>query len=145
MDHRWGLLPVRLVVGLILFSAGYQKLFQVGLATVQANFGRMGIPLPQLTGPFITGLELLGGLGLLLGAFTRGWGLVFAIEFMVTTFYVKLPQGWTAMRLDLLLLAVSLLLALEGAGPASVDAVRAADRATSPLDRRVEGRVEVTR
>jgi putative oxidoreductase len=109
------------------------------------NFGRMGIPFPGLTGPFIAGLELLGGLGLLIGGFTRWWGLLFAIEFMVTTFYVKLPQGWTAMRLDLLLLATSLLLALEGGGPASIDALRAAEGAASRLDRRVEGRVEVIR
>ena len=60
---------------------------------------------------------------MLLGLFTRWLGLLFAIEFTVAAFYVKLPQGWNAMRIDLMLLASGILLALEGAGPASLDAL----------------------
>jgi putative oxidoreductase len=123
VGRGWGNVAVRVVAGLILAEAGYRKLFQVGLAGVQGGFAKMAIPLSEVAGPFIAVLELVGGLGVLLGLFGRWWGLLFAIEFTVAAFYVKLPQGWNAMRLDLMLLAAGLLLALDGSGPASLDAL----------------------
>jgi putative oxidoreductase len=134
--HGWSVLPVRLVAGLILLLAGYQKLVQTGVEGVTASFVKSGIPLPDLAAPFIIGLELVGGAGILLGLFARWWGVLFAIEFAVAAFYVKLPQGWNAMRIDLLLLAAGLMLALGGAGPLSIDGATRARREPSRLDRR---------
>ncbi len=128
----WGLVPVRLVAGLILFLAGYQKLVVVGLEGVEASFARMGIPLPEVAGPFVAVLELVGGAGLVLGAYTRWWAGLFAVEFTVISFVVKLPQGWPAMRLDLLLLAAALLLLIEGGGAASLDRAMAVEAEPGP-------------
>jgi uncharacterized membrane protein YphA (DoxX/SURF4 family) len=72
--------------------------------------------------PFIGILELVGGSLLLLGILGRWLGLLFAIEFVVATFYVKLPaSGWAQSRLDLMLLAGGLALFLAGPGRAAVD------------------------
>ncbi len=49
--------------------------------------------------------------------------LLFAIEFLVGFFYVKLPAGFNGARLDLMLLAGGLLIFLAGPGRAAVDAL----------------------
>lgn len=119
----WGITAVRVVMASIFVVAGWTKL-SGGMEAVTASFGRMGIPMPELSGPFIVLLELAGGSLLLLGIASRWLGLLFAIQFVVATFYVKLPAaGWVGARLDLMLLAGGLLLFLAGPGRAAVDEI----------------------
>lgn len=119
----WGITTVRVVMALILIAAGWTKL-SGGMEVVTASFGRMGMPMPGLSGPFIVLLELVGGSLLLLGIASRWLGLLFAIQFVVATFSVKLPTaGWIGARLDLMLLAGGLLLFLAGPGRAAVDEI----------------------
>jgi putative oxidoreductase len=120
-DTGWGVLAVRVAMGLILFGAGWSKVAS-GFGTVSANFAKMGMPVPGLTGPFIALLELIGGALLLAGLFGRWLGLLFAIEFAVATFVVKLPTtGWAGARLDVMLLAGGLLLFFAGSRRLSID------------------------
>jgi putative oxidoreductase len=80
--------------------------------------------MPGIAGPFIGTLELVGGILLLLGLFGRWLGLLYAIEFVVATFYVKFAgTGWASGRLDLMLLAGGILIFLAGPGKAAIDAV----------------------
>jgi uncharacterized membrane protein YphA (DoxX/SURF4 family) len=58
---------------------------------------------------------------LILGLAGRWVGLLFTIQFIVATFYVKLPIGFAGSRLDLMLLASSMLLFLAGPGRAAID------------------------
>ncbi len=76
----------------------------------------------SVSGPFIALLELVGGILLLLGVAGRWLGLLYAIEFAVAFFYVKLPAGFQGARLDLMLLAGGLLIFLAGPGKAALDA-----------------------
>ena len=123
MDPGWGVTAVRVVMGLIFVGAGWSKV-AAGLSVVAANFGKMGMPMPGLTGPFIALLELVGGALLLIGLAGRWLGLLFAIEFVVAAFVVKLPSvGWAGARLDLMLLAGGLLLFSAGSGRLSIDEV----------------------
>jgi putative oxidoreductase len=123
LDSGWGVAAVRIVMGLIFVTAGWSKISN-GFGAVAGNFGKMGMPVPEITGPFIALLELIGGALLLVGIAGRWLGLLFAIEFVVATFVVKLPSaGWAGARLDAMLLAGALLLVFAGSGRLSIDDV----------------------
>ena len=82
----------------------------------------MGIPLPALSATLIVALEVIGGALLAMGLFSRWVGLLFALQFVVATFYVKwAAQGFGAARFDLLILAGSALIFLAGPGRAAID------------------------
>ncbi len=116
----WGVTAVRLVMGVILALTGWGK-YQAGMAAVSSSFEKMGMPMPGITGPSIMVLELIGGILLILGVATRWLGLLFAVEFIVAAFVVKLPGGFAGARLELMLLAGGILLLLAGPGRAAVD------------------------
>jgi len=123
MDSRWGVAAVRVVMGLIFVHAGWNKLV-AGFGVVASNFAKMGMPMPGLTGPFIALLELIGGALLVVGLAGRWVGLLFAVEFIVAAFVVKLPTvGFAGARLDLMLLAGGVLLFLAGSSRLSIDEV----------------------
>jgi putative oxidoreductase len=75
MDSGWGVAAVRVVMGLVFIAARWNKV-AVGFGTVATNFGKMGMPAPGLTGPFIALLELIGGALLLVGLAGRWLGLL---------------------------------------------------------------------
>lgn len=116
-----GLLIVRILGGLILLVAGYGKLFGAGFSGVIGAFDRMGIFLPQVTGPFIALLEFFGGAAIILGLVTRYLGVLFTIEFIVALFAVKLAGGFGGARIDIMLIAAGVLWATHGAGRYSLD------------------------
>lgn len=119
----WGITAVRLAMGAIFIVAGYKK-WAAGMDAVTASFTRMGIPAANVMAPYIATLELVGGILLVLGIATRWLGLLYALEFIVATFFVKFANtGWDSGRVDLLLLAGGILLFLAGSGRAAVDEV----------------------
>jgi putative oxidoreductase len=123
LDAGWGVAAVRVAMGLIFLSAGWNKV-AAGFRAVATNFAKMGMPVPDLIGPFIALLELVGGALLIVGLAGRWLGLLFAIEFVVATFVVKLPSaGWAGARLDLMLLAGGVLLSFAGSGRLSIDGI----------------------
>ena len=132
-DTTQNLVPLllRIGVGLTFFFAGLGKVMG-GTAGVAGFFGSLGVPMPQIMAPFISYLELLGGLAILLGLFTRPVALLLAANMVVAMLLVAIPgameapniaQGWTNLRVELLLLLSCLTLALGGAGLYSVDAM----------------------
>jgi putative oxidoreductase len=120
IDPGWGITAVRLATGIILLVAGWAK-FMVGTEAVAASFAKMGIVAPGVTGPFIMLLEIVGGALLILGLAGRWLGLIFTIEFIVATFYVKMPAGFAGARLDLMILTGAFLLFVAGPGRAAID------------------------
>jgi putative oxidoreductase len=121
LDPGWGVTVVRLVMGVIVVLAGCSAL-RAGMDKVSASFAAMGMPMPEISGPFIVILELVGGVLLLLGIFGRWLGLLFAVQFLVAAVFVNLPGGgFNDARLDLMLLAGGLLLLLTGPGRAAID------------------------
>src|SRR5579872_3113127 len=63
-------LLVRLLVGAVFLSEGVQK-FLYPDALGAGRFAKIGIPAPDLTAPFVGGVEILFGSLLLLGLLTR--------------------------------------------------------------------------
>ena len=64
-----GPLAVRVVVGWVFIWTGWQKL--QNLPRMIENFREWGIPAPEILTPFVSGMEFVGGLLLLLGLLTR--------------------------------------------------------------------------
>jgi putative oxidoreductase len=125
MRPGWGVLPLRVVVGIVFAAHGAQKLFGPGLAGTAEFLGKLGIPLPAVAAAVLIAVELLGGLALLLGAGTRIAAALLAADMLVAalTVHVRhgffLPQG---VEFVLTLLGACLALAGLGPGPWSVDA-----------------------
>jgi putative oxidoreductase len=119
----WGLLPLRLVVAAVFLMHGGMKLFVMGMAGVTGMFTHMGIPLAAIAAPLVTAVEILGGLAVLTGVFTRWAGLLLAADMAGAILFAKLhggffsPQGY---ELELLLLGASLTLAAAGPGGVSL-------------------------
>ncbi|MBZ5544497.1 MAG: DoxX family protein [Acidobacteriia bacterium] len=67
----WGLLLLRLAVGAVFVMHGWQKIFVMGFRGVAGFLGPMGFPLPVVAAIVLMLAEFLGGLGVLLGVFTR--------------------------------------------------------------------------
>lgn len=118
------LLILRVVVGLIFFMHGYQKVFEYGLAGVSQGFAGMGVPLPSLMGPFIAFLELIGGIALMVGFLTPVFAALLAADMVGAILLVHVKAGFfmpNGYEFALSLLGGSAALVLAGAGRYSVD------------------------
>ena len=62
-------LAVRVAVGVVFLGTGWTKLHN--LPAITKNFAALGIPAPEILTPFVSGVEFVGGLLLLVGLLTR--------------------------------------------------------------------------
>lgn len=118
------LLIIRVVAGVILAAHGGQKVFQFGMATVGQNFGQMGIPMAAVMGPFISLLELVGGVALVAGLLTRLVALGLFFDMLGAILMVHMKGGFFApngIEFVLMLAAACASLVIAGAGMYSVD------------------------
>lgn len=155
LDAYQGLVPLllRIGVGLTFVFAGLGKVLG-GVGGVAGFFGSLGVPLPGLMAPFISYLELLGGLAILLGLFTRPLGLLMVGNMLVAMVLVSIPgwlgferglvAGFAETRVEFMLLLASACLIFTGAGPFSLDALLFGDRGT-PAPARNDARVRPAR
>ena len=126
-----GLALLRVILGIVFIAHGGQKLFQYGIAGVTQGFGQMGVPLPAIAAPVVTGVELLGGILLVVGLFTRVVASLTAIDMLGATLLVHLKNGFfgpMGIEFTLTLCAASLAFVLAGPGAFSLDAVIARRR-----------------
>jgi putative oxidoreductase len=121
LDSGWGIVVVRMIMGFVLIITGHEKLIS-GIQRVSATMLKNRIPFPTVAAAYITTLELVGGVLLLIGLGARWLGLLYIGEFLVVSFYVLVPtRGWMDARLPIMLLAGALMLFLCGSGKASLD------------------------
>ena len=122
---HYGLLLIRVALGIVMVAHGAQKLFTFGHAGIAQGFGQMGMPLPQVAAAVIIAVEFLGGLMMLAGLLTRYVGAAFGFAMIVASVMVHLPNGFflpTGYEFTLMLAAAAFGLALTGPGKYSVDA-----------------------
>jgi putative oxidoreductase len=127
-----GLLVLRLALGASFMFHGYPKLSDP--ASWLKAFPGFGFPAYFA---YIAGiLELFGGGLLVIGLFTRGAGLLLAIEMGLVLGRVELPTlgiyGFGHYELPLLLGAAALALTTTGAGVISLDAFTFESRQKAP-------------
>jgi len=134
---------IRILVGAVFLSEGVQKfLFPTELGV--GRFVRIGIPAPEVMGPFVGAVEIVAGALLLLGLLTRPAALVLLINISVAIVSTKVPillgygfwlftlpklsrYGFWSMaheaRVDFCMWLGCLFLILVGAGTLSLDAL----------------------
>lgn len=133
---------IRIVVGGVFLSEGVQK-FLYPAENGAGRFARIGIPSPDVMGPFVGVAEIVCGTLILLGLLTRLAAIPLIINMLVAILSTKIPillgQGFWGFslrnlpyygfwgmaheaRTDFAMLLGSLFLLIVGAGALSLDA-----------------------
>ena len=117
------------MVGAVFLSEGIQKsLFPDQLGA--GRFLKIGLPMPELLGPFVGTFEIVCGALVLLGLLTRLAAIplliIMAVALITTKWPMLVSKGFWAMaheaRTDWSMTLGALFLLVAGAGPWSVDA-----------------------
>jgi uncharacterized membrane protein YphA (DoxX/SURF4 family) len=109
----FGLLLLRVVLGIIFIYHGYSKL--TDLTMTSGFFESLGIPMAGFFAVVVGLVEFLGGIALILGVFTTHAAFLLAIVMLVALLTTKLGGAFIDARLDLALFAA--LVAFMGTGP----------------------------
>jgi putative oxidoreductase len=133
-ENSVALAILRVVLGIVFFAHGAQKM--LGWFGGYGFSGTMGfftnnLHIPAVFAVLAIAAEFLGGLGLIAGLLTRIAAFGIAVNMVVAVLTVHLHVGffmnWTGAQkgegfeYHLLVLAMTLLLMIKGAGAASVD------------------------
>ena len=135
---------IRILVGWVFIVEGYLK-FALPEELGAGRFTTIGIPYPQYTAPFVGAVELVCGILIVLGLFTRLAAIALLIDISVAILSTKVPillshgywlfslpklkhYGLLSMlheaRTDISMFLGLLFLVITGAGAWSVDAMR---------------------
>lgn len=130
-DAGWSTLALRIPVGIIFIAHGAQKLFGLfggyGLEGTGQWMASIGLAPGYLMALLAGSAEFFGGLALVLGLFVRPAAVVLAVTMLVAIFGVHADKGLfisnNGYEYALALFAVSISLAISGAGKLSFDSM----------------------
>ena len=119
---------IRLMVGAVFFSEGIQK-FLFPLVNGSGRFEKIGLPMPEILGPFVGTFELICGALILIGLITRTSAIPLIIIMIMAIWTTKVPllnnEGFWEMahaaRTDWAMLLGSIYLLIKGGGAWSFD------------------------
>jgi putative oxidoreductase len=146
-------LLLRLMAGGVFFSEGILKFVYTNQGV--GRFTKLGFPAPELLAHFVASLEIVGGLLLITGLFTRAIAIPFLVEMVVAVLTTKislylgtsplpLPPAlpkvglWAVLhesRSDYAQFVTSLFLLISGPGAWSLDAHLERRRRKAPVVR----------
>jgi len=133
----WAPIPLRLIVGYGFMEHGFAKLSR-GAESFITILQAIGVPEAHIMGWATIGIEIIGGLAILLGALVPIVSVPMAAVLLVAMFTVHLPYGFSSIKLlavtaagaqfgppgyetDLLYLTAIVALVLGGPGPFAID------------------------
>jgi len=136
----WSPIPLRLIVGYGFLMHGVLKL-ERGVDVFAAALNGLGVPFSHLMAWVTIGIELLGGIAVLVGAYLPLVSIPMAIVLLVAMIKVHWQFGFSSIKFlavtaagpqfgkpgvecDLLYLACLLALVAGGAGPLAIDGWR---------------------
>ncbi|MFD2611641.1 DoxX family protein [Paenibacillus gansuensis] len=123
-SHQLGALILRVVLGITFLVHGIVK-FQGGIGNIAGWFETIG--LSGFMAYAVAGIEIAGGIALIIGLGTRVVSALFAIMMIGATLKVKLSVGFlgngqlAGWELDLAFLAIAIYLVLNGSYALSLD------------------------
>jgi putative oxidoreductase len=134
---NWWAIPLRIVVGYGFMAHGLAKVLR-GASVFAAILHALGMPAPTLLAWATIGVELAGGLAVMLGAFVPAVSVPLIVVLLAAMFSVHLPYGFSSIKLvavtssgaqfgppgyetDLLYAACLVALVVGGTGPLSID------------------------
>lgn len=119
-----GPLVLRVAVGLVFAMHGWQKL-EGGIPGTAGFLGSLGFPAPEVFAVILIALELVGGIMLILGAYTHWVAKALALVAVVALLTVHATKGFFmatgGYEFILLILAATVALIFTGPGMWSVD------------------------
>ena len=135
--RSWALLPLRVIVGVGFLAHGMAKLHR-GPEKFAKLLMLIGAPSPLATAWLVTGLEVLGGLAIIIGAFVLLASIPLFISMVVAMLTIHVHYGFSAVNtvgltatgpvfgppgyeINLLYMCALAALALVGPGALSVD------------------------
>lgn len=142
--RQWSAIPLRLIVGYGFFAHGYAKIVN-GPDHFAASLHGLGVPLPHVMAWLTIGLELVGGVAVLVGGWIPLISVPLAAILLVAVITVHWQYGFSSIKLravtqagpqfgppgyetDLLYLAALATLILGGSGRLSIDGLIARRR-----------------
>ena len=119
----------RILLGVVLFAHGWQKVFTNGMDKVQMGFESMGVPAPGFSAWFAAGVELIGGALLIVGLAVPVVAILGVIDMLgaiITAHWSVLTESGSLIaqggpELPVLILAGLLAVGLAAPGPLSID------------------------
>ncbi|WP_438348123.1 DoxX family protein [Paenibacillus sp. FA6] len=115
---------MRVVLGILFLAHGISKL-QMGLGNVQGWFDSMGVP--GFLAYLVAALELIGGILLIIGLFTRSVSVLFTVMLLGAIVTMKLSAGllgtdqMAGYELDLAFMLVTIYLSVAKPTALSID------------------------
>ena len=145
----FAMLIARVILGVVLFAHGWQKLVINGISGTYGQFEQLGIPLAIVSASFASFVEFVGGVLIVVGALTT---TVVALDLVVmvgAAGFVHITHGIFAQNggweLVGVIVAAELALAAFGPGRFSVDYLIARHHARERADMERRKRTPVTR
>jgi uncharacterized membrane protein YphA (DoxX/SURF4 family) len=140
------ILIIRLMAGTVFFWEGILKFVYTNQGV--GRFTKLGFPFPETTAHFVAVGEIIGGLLLIFGLFTRITAFYFVIQMIIAVLSTKIdlyfgtsplplppapPKSgiWAVLheiRSDYAQILICLFLIIEGAGRRSIDFIRATSK-----------------
>jgi len=125
LNQAFGMTITRIVLGIVLFAHGY--ILKVETFTIGGTVGFFeSIGLPAIAAYLVIGGEILGGIALILGAFTRlaAW---LSLPILLGATWMHLGNNWVfsaeggGWEFPILLVALALAVGFGGAGKYAID------------------------
>ena len=89
----WALLLARVLIGVVMFAHGYQKLILNGIGRTTEGFETLSIPLAIVSASFVTVVEFVGSVMLVAGALTPVVCALMLVIMSGAAIFVHIPNG----------------------------------------------------
>ncbi|QPK79439.1 DoxX family protein [Corynebacterium lizhenjunii] len=126
LTNSFVMLAARVILGVVLIAHGWQKVSVWGIAGTTESFANMGVPAASIAAPAAAGIEIIGGILIIVGLGTRIVGALVAVTMVFAGIFAghftngiyASNGGWELVGI---IATAALMLVAAGPGMHSVD------------------------